>query len=54
MMGFVSVESTKLDGMNDYLEIESGHSMMRYNGKVAQQTIYFLEKREFLREQCPQ
>lgn len=45
--GLVPVESTKLEGMRDFIEIESGHSMMRYNEDVAKQTIHFLRHGEF-------
>ncbi|MEW8525614.1 MAG: alpha/beta hydrolase family protein [Candidatus Thiodiazotropha endolucinida] len=45
--GLVPVESTKLDGMRDFIEVESGHSMMRYSEEVAEQTIHFLKKGMF-------
>ncbi|MEW8470361.1 MAG: alpha/beta fold hydrolase [Candidatus Thiodiazotropha sp.] len=45
--GLVPVESTKLEGMSDFIEIESGHSMMRYNEDVASQTIHFLKNGKF-------
>ncbi len=45
--GFVSVESTKLNSMSDFIAIEVGHSEMRYNLEVAEQTIYFLQKGTF-------
>ncbi|MEW8508108.1 MAG: alpha/beta fold hydrolase [Candidatus Thiodiazotropha sp.] len=45
--GLVPVESTKLEGMRDFIEVESGHSMMRYNDDVAEQTIHFLENGKF-------
>ena len=45
--GLVPVESTKLEGMSDFIEIESGHSMMRYNSDVASQTIHFLKNGKF-------
>ena len=45
--GLVSVESTKLDTMSDFITIEVSHSMMRYNLEVAQQTIHFLQKGMF-------
>ena len=47
--GMVSVESTKLEGMRDFIEISSGHSMMRYNDEVAQQAINFLQQGRFYR-----
>lgn len=49
--GLVSVESTKLkNGMTDFIVIETGHSMMRYNDEVAKQTIMFLTNGRFSRE----
>lgn len=45
--GLVSVESTKLKGMTDFIEVESGHSMLRYNNQVAEQTIQFLKTGRF-------
>lgn len=40
--GLVPVESTKLEGMSDFIQIEVGHSAMRYDGNVAFQTIHYL------------
>lgn len=40
--GLVSVESTKLAKMADFITLPVGHSQMRYDQTVAQQTIYFL------------
>ncbi|MES9853397.1 MAG: alpha/beta fold hydrolase [Candidatus Thiodiazotropha sp. L084R] len=45
--GLVSVESTKLKNMHDFITIPSGHSMMRYNKSVATQTIHFLKSGHF-------
>lgn len=45
--GLVAIESTKLEGMGDFIIIESGHSMMRYNDDVAKQTISFLKNGRF-------
>ncbi|WP_375750772.1 alpha/beta fold hydrolase [Vibrio sp. HN007] len=45
--GLVSVESTKLDNMSDFIEIEVGHSNMRYHAEVAKQAIYFLQHGSF-------
>ena len=42
--GLVSVESTKLKSMSDFITLEVGHSQMRYSQEVAEQTIYFLQK----------
>ena len=48
--GMVPVESTQLDSMTDFIVLETGHSMMRYDRDVAIQVIHFLEKGGFLRE----
>lgn len=45
--GLVSVESTKLNSMSDFITIEVGHSQMRYNQEVAEQTVHFLQKGTF-------
>lgn len=47
--GLISVESTKLEGMADFIIVDSGHSMMRYSGDVARQTIEFLRTGRFSR-----
>ena len=45
--GLVSVEATKLDGMTDFIIIETGHSMMRYDSEVAEQTVEFIRHGRF-------
>jgi hypothetical protein len=45
--GLVSVESTKIDVMTDFIIIETSHSMMRYDSEVADQTIEFIKNGEF-------
>ncbi|MDU0356175.1 hypothetical protein RS130_21880 [Paraglaciecola aquimarina] len=45
--GLVSVESTKLKSMSDFIEIEVTHTQMRYDLEVAEQTIHFLKQGEF-------
>lgn len=45
--GLVSVQSTKVAGMSDFLVVDVGHSMMRYDGEVADQTISFLKTGQF-------
>lgn len=45
--GLVSVESTKLKSMSDFITLEVGHSQMRYSQAVAEQTIHFLQKGVF-------
>lgn len=48
--GLVPVESTKVNNMNDFIVVFSGHSMMRYNEDVADQSIHFLRHGQFQRE----
>jgi hypothetical protein len=45
--GLVSIEATKIDGMTDFIIIETGHSMMRYDREVADQTIEFIKNGVF-------
>jgi pimeloyl-ACP methyl ester carboxylesterase len=45
--GLVSVEATKIDDMTDFIIIETGHSRMRYNSEVADQTIEFIKNGVF-------
>jgi pimeloyl-ACP methyl ester carboxylesterase len=45
--GLVPVESTKLEGMSDFVLVEAGHSALRYNEEVANQVIAFLKRGEF-------
>ena len=45
--GLVAVESTKLNGMRDFIVVNTGHSMMRYDEAVAMQTISFLRNGAF-------
>lgn len=47
--GLVSVKSTKIDGMADFLRVNSSHSMMRYDETVARETIHFLKNGRFSR-----
>ena len=41
--GLVSVESTKLDHMTDFIEIAVGHADMRSSEEVSKQAIHFLQ-----------
>lgn len=45
--GLVSVESTKLKNMRDFITIKVNHAQMRYNADVAAQTIHFLQQGAF-------
>ena len=45
--GLVSVEATKIDAMTDFIILETGHSMMRYDREVADQTIEFIKNGAF-------
>ena len=49
--GTVSVEATKIDGMTDFIIIETGHSRMRYSREVADQTIEFIKNGVFNEKQ---
>jgi len=48
--GLVSVESTKLKKMKDFITIDVNHSQMRYNEEVAKQTILFLQTGAFTKQ----
>ena len=45
--GLVAVESTKLEGMSDFIVIDVNHSRMKRDPKVIEQVIYFLKNSEF-------
>lgn len=45
--GLVSVQSTKLKNMSDFITVEVSHAQMRYNAEVAEQTIHFLQYGRF-------
>ena len=45
--GLVPVQSTKLPNMADFIAVYANHSMLRYNGTVAKQTIHFLQHGRF-------
>lgn len=45
--GLVAVESTKLEGMADFVVVETGHSAMRYRAPVALQVVSFLQTGQF-------
>lgn len=46
--GLVSVESTKLNNMSDFITLNVSHSAMRSNQQVIQHTIYFLQTGAFI------
>ena len=45
--GLVPVASTRLEGMQDFVVLDVGHSMMRHDEAVAQHTIAFLRDGHF-------
>ena len=45
--GLVTVESAKLEGMNDFIEIDVNHSRMKRDPRVIEQVIYFLKNSKF-------
>ncbi len=45
--GLVSVDSSKVANMKDFITIDVGHSIMRYDADVAEQTIHFLQYGQF-------
>jgi hydrogenase maturation factor len=47
--GLVSVKANKIDARTDFIIIETGHSMMRYDKEVADQTIEFIQNSVFKR-----
>ena len=47
--GKVSVESTKVDGMTDFIEVPHTHTFIMRSEQVIQQVIHFLQHGRFLR-----
>ncbi|WP_083264380.1 alpha/beta fold hydrolase [Pseudohongiella acticola] len=46
--GKVSVESTKIDGMNDFIEVPYTHTFIMQRQEVIDQTLYFLRNGHFI------
>lgn len=51
--GVVPVDSTRVEGMADFVVVNTGHSTMRYNRDVARYTIRFLKSGQFRKTQSP-
>ncbi len=47
--GVVAVEATKLEGMRDFLVLNTSHTMMRRDPEVAAETLHFLKHGRFSR-----
>ena len=48
--GKVSIERTKVDGMNDHIVIPTTHTFMMRNKQVISQISYYLEHGKFIKE----
>ena len=47
--GMVSVASTRLEGMSDFIILPTDHVLMRYDSEVSEQTVHFLKTGQFKR-----
>ena len=45
--GLVSIESTKIKGMSDFVIVEAGHSALRYDKNVVRHVVSFLKTGRF-------
>ena len=45
--GLVTIDSTRVEGMTDFLVVPTGHAGLRYDEDVARQTIHFLSNGRF-------
>lgn len=48
--GLVTLESTKVNNMTDFITVESSHWMLRYNEEVAVQAVAFLHNAKFKKD----
>ncbi len=48
--GVISIESTKIDAMTDFVIIETSHTLMRYDREVADQTLEFIKNGAFAKQ----
>lgn len=48
--GRISVDSTRLDGMADFIALPCGHTLMPFSRPVIEQTIHFLRHGNFLHQ----
>ncbi|SFR64791.1 Alpha/beta hydrolase family protein [Marinobacter daqiaonensis] len=49
--GTVAVDNTRLEGMDDFIEVPASHSFMMYDDEVIAQTVHFLKTGAFRHDQ---